>query len=120
MAFDAFISNIEEIFENLKAYAKSNVRYYKLLALKRIVNAASITFKVLLCLVLILLALFFFSIAAAVLIGRWLDSFVWGFVIVGGFYLVLAILAITCGVLIIRRPMLKMLASKMFRKKEDK
>ncbi len=118
MAFDSLINDIKEIVEHLKAYAESNVKYYKLKALKHIVNAASIIFKVLLCVVLILLALFFFSIAAAVFIGRWIDSFAWGFAIVGGFYLLLFILAVAVGVLIVRRPMLKMLASKMFGKKD--
>lgn len=117
MAFDSFIKNVEEVLEDIKAYTKSNIKYYKLKALKKIVNACSITFKVLLCLVLILLSLFFFSIAAAALIGRWMDSYVCGFVIVGGFYLILAVIAIAFGVRIIRRPMLRMLARNMFRKK---
>ena len=117
MAFESLINNVEEVFASLKAYANSNLTYYKLKALKRVVNACSIAFKVLLCLVLILLSLFFFSIAAATLIGRWLDSYVLGFVIIGGFYLLLAVVAIMSGVRIIRRPMLRMLAAKLFREK---
>lgn len=117
MAFESLINNVEEVLASLKVYAKSNLTYYKLRALQRIVNACSIVFKVLLCLVLILLSLFFFSIAGATLIGRWLDSYVLGFVIIGGFYLLLAVIAIAFGVRIVRRPMLRMLAAKMFRKK---
>lgn len=114
MAFESLIKDAEEILVCLKAYAQSNLRYYKLMAIKKIVNACSIAFKVLLCLVLILLALFFFSIAIAALVGRWLDSYFLGFIIVGAFYLILFIIAVRFGVRIVRRPMLRMLASKLF------
>lgn len=117
MAFESLIKDVEEVFDYLKSYVNSNLKYYKLMALKKVVNACSIVFKVLLCLVLILLALFFFSIAIAALIGRWMDSYFMGFVIVGAFYLVLFIIAVLFGVRIIRRPMLRMLAAKIFGKK---
>ncbi len=118
MAFESLIKNIEEVFDSLKAYAKSNLTYYKLKALEQIANACSVAFKVLLCLVLVLLSLLLFSFAAAIFIGGLTDNYVLGFLIVGGFYFLLALIAIFFGARIVRRPMIRMLAAKMFRKKK--
>lgn len=120
MVFEAFTKNLENILEDLKSYCNSSIKYYKLKVLKKIVNAISSTIKVLLCMVLLIFLIFFFSIAAGILIGRCMDSYVCGFFIVGLFYSLLLLIVILFGKMMIRRPLRKRLAKKMFSKESRK
>ena len=92
MAFEEIKENAEELKNHAKELYESNVRYYKLLVFKSLVESATATVKGLLLAVCACFVLLFLSIALAMGLGYWLDNFAYGFLIVGLIYLILAII----------------------------
>lgn len=90
--FGKFKDNLQEIQDQTKEYIDSNLAYYKLWMFKVITKSATSLFKILLISILLVMVLVFFSIAGALAIGYALDNFVYGFLIVGGVYLILSII----------------------------
>lgn len=118
MAFQNFKDNFDDAFEHIKRYLNIYVTNVKLRSIKKATHGVTAMLNVLLWGTFALLALFFLSIALCVGIGNWVDSYMLGFVIVGGFYLLLMILALLFGRRIIRNSVLRFLLSKIFDKEE--
>lgn len=92
MAFEEIKENAEELKNHAKELYESNVRYYKLLIFKTLVQSATATIKGLLLAVCGWFVILFLSIALAMGLGYWLDNFAYGFLIVGLIYLILALI----------------------------
>lgn len=92
MAFQDIKEDIEQIQEESKAYINSSLAYYKLWGFKVAMKSTTLILKFFLVILFATLFLFFASIALAIVIGKCLDSYIYGFLIVAGFYLLLAIL----------------------------
>lgn len=92
MAFEKINENIHRLNNNIRSFAESSAEYYKLDLFKTSMKAATSLVKFLVMGFLLLLSLFFISLAAAVLISNAIDSPSSGFFIVGGFYLLLFII----------------------------
>lgn len=90
--FGKIKENLQDIREETKDLIESNIAYYKLWSFKLITKSASMLLKLLLIGVTFVMVLVFFSIAGALAIGYTLDNFVYGFLIIGGVYLVLGII----------------------------
>lgn len=88
MAFEELKKNTEDIQEQMQEYIHSNVAYYKLLGFKVAMKSTTMIFKFTLILICFSMVLFFCSIAGALVIGKYLDSYPLGFLIIGGIYLV--------------------------------
>lgn len=91
MAFEEIKENAEELKNHAKELFESNIRYYKLLVFKSLVQTTTATVKGVLLAVCAWFVILFLSIALAMGLGYWLDNFAYGFLIVGLLYLVLAI-----------------------------
>lgn len=89
MAFDDLKEHSENIQQQTKDYIEKNLSYYKLLAFKMAMKSTTMIFKFTLILLCICMVLLFFSIALAFAIGNYLESYAFGFLIVGLIYLLL-------------------------------
>lgn len=78
-----------EIGEN---FLNKSYDYYKLKIFQQISISVSMIFKVIIVGGLILVALVFFSVAAAFKIGNLVNSYALGFVIIGGSYIIISII----------------------------
>ena len=93
MAFEELKSSLSDSQKAAKDYIESTADYYKLRTFKFVMKAFIGLVLVLFLGTLGLLALFFISVAASVAIGSSMNDYTSGFLIVGGIYLVLGILA---------------------------
>ena len=92
MAFDKLKENTENIQDQAQAYFESTASYYKLWGFKVAMKSTTMILKFTLILLCITMVLLFGSIATALAIGSYYDSYAIGFLIVGGFYLVATLL----------------------------
>jgi len=93
MAFEELKNDLSDSQRAARDYIESTAEYYKLRTFKFVMKAAIALTVVLLLGTLGLLALFFLSIAASIAVGKYMDNFTHGFLVVGGFYLVVGLLA---------------------------
>ena len=107
MAFDELKENVEDIQENTKAYIESSMAYYKLWGFKVAMKSTTLMVKFFLISICMLIVLLFISVAGALAIGKLLDSNVFGFLIVAGIYLVLALLLLLVKDKVIEGPVLE-------------
>ncbi len=90
--FSKLKESIHEMQNQTHELIDSNLAYYKLWVFRVITKSSSALFKILLIGVLLVIVFVFFSIAAAIAIGYALDNFALGFLIMGGFYLLVSLL----------------------------
>ena len=107
MAFEELKENTEAIQENAKAYLESSLAYYKLWGFKVAMKSTTLILKFFLIAICLMIVLLFISIAGALSIGKALDSYVFGFLIVSGIYLVLAFLLFLVKDKIVEGPILE-------------
>lgn len=92
MAFEDIKNDIEQIQQETKALINSNLAYFKLWGFKVTMKSTTIIFKFVLIMLFATLFILFGSLALALVIGKSLDNYVYGFLIVAAFYLFLSIL----------------------------
>lgn len=91
--FGKIKESLSDVQIQTRDFVESNLEYYKLWVFKVITKSTSSLLKVVLIGMLLVMVMVFFSVAGALAIGYALDNFVYGFLIVGGVYLVLSIIA---------------------------
>ncbi|RZJ67939.1 MAG: competence protein [Flavobacterium sp.] len=92
MAFEELKENAGEFQQNAKGYIDSSVAYYKLWLFKVAMKSTTMLLKIFLIGIFLMLVLVFISVAAAIAIGYALDNFAYGFLIIGGVYILLSLL----------------------------
>ncbi len=92
MAFDELKVGMEQVQEETKAYLESSVAYYKLWGFKVAMKSTSVIVKFLMIVLCLSMVLLFLSIAAAIAIGYALDNLAYGFLIVGGVYVIFTLI----------------------------
>jgi ABC-type multidrug transport system fused ATPase/permease subunit len=107
MAFEELKENTENIQEQAKEYLEATAAYYKLRSFKLAMKSTTMIIKMSLILVCFSMVLLFCSIAAAFAIGIALDSYPYGFLIVGGIYLFLTMILFSIKDRIIEGPILE-------------
>jgi hypothetical protein len=93
MALEELKDNITEVDHNVRSYLKNTEEYYKLKGFKIAMRSITSFVKILMIGSLALLSLFMLSFAFAHGIGQWLDNVFLGFLIMGGFYILIGIVA---------------------------
>jgi hypothetical protein len=88
MAFEELKENSKEIQNQVQAYIENSMAYYKLWGFKVAMQSTVMMLKFVLIVLALLMVVLFCSVAAAIAIGKALDSYALGFLIVGGFYVV--------------------------------
>lgn len=107
MAFEKIKENTQDLQDQAKGYLDSNVAYYKLWFFKIAMKSTTMILKIFLLAVMLVMVTVFFSIAAAIAIGYALDNFAYGFLIIGGIYLILSILIYKIQDKIVEGPILE-------------
>lgn len=121
MEGNSFFQNISEFRENLLKYVETNVSYYGLVAFEKAVKLFSYLMSGAVTMLLMALALIFFSGAAGLYFGKLLQSYELGLLIIGGFYLLLGIVFFIFRKKIFNRIVIKSLGEVFFQdnEKED-
>ena len=88
MAFEELKEHTEDIQKQAKDYIENSVAYYKLWGFKVAMRSTTMMLKFALIAMALTMVLFFCSVAGALAIGKALDSYALGFLIVAGIYLV--------------------------------
>ncbi len=100
--------------EAAQLYVKYKIDYYKLHVAERLTRLATFAIGGVLFLAMLLLFLLFTSLAAAIYLGDVLGNNIFGFLIVGIFYLIgMAVLLLLRGRLI-QKPILKIVINELF------
>ena len=107
MPLEELKDNVEDIQENAKAYIESSIAYYKLWGFKVAMKSTTLALKFFLIAICLVIVLLFISVAGALAIGKLLDSYVYGFLIVAAVYLVLALLLFLVKDKIVEGPILE-------------
>lgn len=92
MAFEDIKEDLEKIQEESKELINSNIAYYKLWGFKVAMQSTTMILKFFLIVLFATLFVLFASLALAIVIGKAMDNYVYGFLIVAGLYLLLTIL----------------------------
>lgn len=115
----SFFENISELRENLLKFVETKVSYYGLVAFEKSVKLVNSLVSSTIIIVVMLLALIFFSGAAGLYLGKVLESYELGLLIIGGFYLVLGFVLILFRKRIFSRFVIKSMGEVFFHADED-
>jgi hypothetical protein len=88
----SFFENISELRENITAYLESRLSLYALIGIGKAVKAITVIIGHITAIFFIGIAFLLFSMAGALYIGRLLESYELGLLIIGGVYLLLGII----------------------------
>jgi ABC-type multidrug transport system fused ATPase/permease subunit len=88
MAFEDIRENADSVQEQTQAFINGNLAYYKLWGFKVAMKSMVMILKFTLILLCFVMVLLFGSVAAAFAIGKALDSYTYGFLIVAGVYVI--------------------------------
>ena len=88
MAFEDLKEHTENIQDQAQAFFETNLAYYKLWGFKVAMKSTTMILKFTLILLCLSMVLLFCSVAAALAIGNFLGSYPYGFLIMGGVYLI--------------------------------
>lgn len=116
MAFEEIKENVEDLKKHTQELIEANIRYYKLWGFKILMKSTTMMLKMLLLAFMLVIVTIFFSIALALGIGYAIDNFAYGFLIVGGIYLVAAILVYYVQDKIVEGPILSRFSRIFFKK----
>ena len=89
MAFEELKEHTEDIQKQAQAYIENSVAYYKLWGFKVAMKSTTMMLKFALIAIALMMVLLFCSVAGAFAIGKALDRYALGFLIIGGIYLVI-------------------------------
>ncbi|HAH54995.1 MAG TPA: hypothetical protein DCM02_06845 [Flavobacterium sp.] len=83
---------IAALFERAENYSKTTLKLLELNAIDKSADVISSLFSRLIVIMTVVLSILIINIGIALWIGKWLGDTFYGFFVIGGFYLVLAIL----------------------------
>lgn len=107
MAFEELKEHSENIQDQTKEYIDKNLSYYKLLAFKMAMKSTTMIFKFTLILLCFGMVLLFFSIALGFALSSFFGSYAYGFLCVGGIYIVFTALLFSVRDKIVEGPILE-------------
>ena len=105
---------MRESSADVKGYIESSIALYKLKAFRVGAKSAAVTVRALVLTVVFLLGLVFLSVAAAIGLGFWSGNLAIGFLIVGGFYMLLFLIAILIKDSVWSKPILRMFSKMLY------
>ncbi len=89
---DPNLPHIDRLEDEVTAYLRMRTDSVKLSVVEGLSTVIGKGLALVIVIVLCSIALLAFSVVLALLVGEWLGSMVWGAVVVGGFYLLVALL----------------------------
>jgi len=119
MLFSKVTQQIDELNQDIRAFVDAKLEYFELLLLKKTTEFAVKWFRRLVLTIFFLMFLGMFSVAIAIIIGRYLDDYILGFFIVSGFYLLVFFLFLGFSKKILQTKIVKRFSKKMMRAKQE-
>lgn len=119
MLFSKVTQQIEELNQDIRVFVDVKLEYFELLLLKKTTEFAAKWFRRLVLTIFFLMFLGMFSVAIAIIIGRYLDDYILGFFIVSGFYLLVFFLFLGFSKKILQTKIVKRFSKKMMRAKQE-
>jgi hypothetical protein len=107
MAFEELKLNTEEIQKQAQAYIENSVAYYKLWGFKVAMKSTTMILKFALIALTLMMVLLFCSVGVALAIGKALDNYAFGFLLVGGVYFIFSVLLFLIKDKIVEGPILE-------------
>ena len=92
MAFDELKENYSDAEETARSFIETSRQFYKLKGFKVLMKGVMVFVKIASVGIALTLALLFLSISAAFWIGSELDNTAYGFLAVGGFYILIGLI----------------------------
>lgn len=111
MAFEKLSNSLNELNQNLQAFAHTNAEYYKLKFFKQAMSGATSLVRFLILGAIMVIVFFLLSFAVAIAISEAIGTPSAGYFIVAGFYIVLFILILVFG----KKPIEKLMLQKFSR-----
>lgn len=108
MPYRKFGENLHKLSDKIVEYGEFKLDYYKLVLYKSVIKMARSLFIFLLFGAVLLLSFIFISFGLSYLIGEAVGNIAYGFLIMGGFYVVMLILLATFGKKIIEKQVFTM------------
>ncbi len=112
--FDNLKDDTKGFSDNVQAYIENRLNYLKLDAFKKTMLGITALIKIIVICVLGLISFFFLSIAIAIWLGETLGNPSYGYLIVGGFYILLIVLVLLFAKKIIEKLVLQKFAKLFF------
>ncbi|WP_081208161.1 phage holin family protein [Salegentibacter sediminis] len=97
MAFEKLSNSLNELNQNLQAFAHTNAEYYKLKFFKQAMSGATSLVRFLILGAITVIAFFLLSFAVAIAISEAIGQPSAGYFIMAGFYIILFILILVFG-----------------------
>lgn len=116
---DPDFNNEETFVDQVKEYLNTRLTQLKLSFAEKTSKVMAVLIAVVMSALVFFLFLLLISIAGAIAIGQWLESFWLGFVVVGGIVLIVGLILWIFKDGIIRRPIMNALIKAMFDKERD-
>lgn len=116
---DQDFNNAETFVDQVKEYVNTRLAQLKLSFAEKTSKVMAVIIAVVMSALVFFLFLLLISIAGAIAIGQWLESFWLGFVVVGGIVLIVGLILWIFKDGIIRRPIMNALIKAMFDKEGD-
>jgi NADH:ubiquinone oxidoreductase subunit 6 (subunit J) len=110
---------IEELTIHVKEYVNTSIESAKIQLVEKSSLVAGNVIAVIIVAVLFLFVITFGSFAGAYALSEWLGKPYWGFVIVAGFYLLLAVIVWFGRQKLIRFPILNAIIKQVYKKHEE-
>jgi len=114
MIFDDLKDDTKGLTDNVQAYVENRLNYLKLDVFKKTMLGITTLIKVILVSVLGLISFFFLSIALAIWLGDVLGKPSYGYLLVGGFYILLIVFVLLFAKKAIERLILRKYAKLFF------
>jgi hypothetical protein len=115
----SLFGNITDLKENLYRYIETRFSYYKLVLFEKSARVLTSVFSTWVVSLVVFMAVMFISLAGAIYLGRLLESYELGLLIVGGFYLLLGLILYVFRVRIFSPGIIKGLARSFYDDEED-
>ncbi len=115
----SFFENISEIKENLLLYLEAKLSLLTLLAFQKVAKALTVFVTISTAILFFSLAILFFSGAGVLYLGKLLESYELGLLIVGGFYLFLGFVFFFLKPRIFSRIIIRYLVNVFFKDDDD-
>ena len=110
---------VESLVDQLKAYANTRLSQVKLSMAEKISKLAAMMIAMLMAALVFFLFLVLLSIAAAIAIGQWLDSYWLGFLIVAGIVLLFGLIFWLAKDRLLRIPIMNSMIEALFEPEEE-
>lgn len=112
-------SKLEEITDNLKQYASTNIELVKLEVIEKASNIVPAALSATILSIIVYLGILFLSLGLSIYLCVLSDSFYMGFVWVGILYLVIGLILIFLRKKVLNHPIRNALIKVVFKQKQD-